>query len=315
MAISRRTFMKVASAIALPYHRQEALALQSGSPFSAESANWRLQITNITCSPDVAVLTVELDIRYIGATGPVERPLVSVVDLQGREYVPASVPRQQRADARVLWIMYVANDAVLRFEQGQAFSGCSFVFNLSNDASGLQLHFADIDPFPIVGYRYSGFDEFRAQARNWKTHPPQIRPRNDRPADGLTIPIYVGVYPCQPADGSVQVTSGSSPPYLPERVLMWGLGYLPNYRAVKLSRGQCPVRSYMHNNTQTTPSQDAVRGAVCRDFPEFCSASLVTTGDQLIGAERHFVYVFGLERGRFQRRLLSLGIYRIRACE
>src|SRR5262245_29171892 len=70
-----------------------ALLLASGAEAAAVASgrNWRISVERLQCEAAGSQLVLGTRIQYLGPKGPVEAPLVALVDAAGKRHVPRSL--------------------------------------------------------------------------------------------------------------------------------------------------------------------------------------------------------------------------------
>lgn len=269
------------------------LALLAGHAAAAPVASgrhWQLGVERIECSLAESSLTLGVRVRYLGPSGAAEAPVNRVVDGEGRAQAPRSLVWKSGSKLLAAWL---AADGLANVKKDDA-AQLEIRYRMES-ASGLKLEFGDIEAFAL--------------ARPGKSlcegvlKPAQLQvPR--RPPAGTGKPAlrsYRDNYPCAPERGEWRRVEAPHPPYLPERLLVFGRGYLPGLRQVELPMGRAPAQAHVYAGPEDILAiEEAARHVAAADYPAY-------------GA-RHYLFNWGQQRAASGNELYSVGIYAIRAC-
>jgi len=256
---------------------------------TASGRNWRISIDELRC--EAAAITLGAKIRYLGPKGPVEAPVIRLVDGKGTRHAPKSLIWKRGSKPHAEWLSggglsnlqaAEVGDFQLRFEVGGA-------------SGDLQLEFGDIHAFALTRGGKGGCGGLLKPGQIQATSAP--RAANTKPA----VRIYRGRYPCAPAKEALRTVEADHPPYLPRQLLLFGRGYLPAARDIELPMGRAPAQPYAYAGADELAAVEAAaRRAIARDFPEY-------------GA-RHFAFNWGVQKDPGGNELYSIGLYEVRAC-
>jgi hypothetical protein len=261
-------------------------AADSGAAATASGKNWRLSIDSLECQG--ALMMLGTKIRYLGPKGPVEAPIIQVVDARGTRHPPRSLVWKQGAKSIADW-MSGGGLAVL---QSHDIGEVQLRFPVPEAGGELKLEFGDIPAFALTKGGCAGLLPTEALKA----------PRRGRAATAKTeLRVYRHSYPCT-AGSTRRIIEAGYPPYLPRQLLVFGRGYLPNLREVALPMGRAAAQSYAFSGADDMKAVDALaRRVAASDFSGY-------------GAAKHFVFDWGLQRSASGNELHSAGIYGIGPC-
>ncbi len=258
---------------------------------TASGRNWRLSIDNLGC--EGAVLVLGAKIRYLGPKGPVESPVIRLVDAKGARHAPRSLVWKQAGSRQIAdWLSGGGLTNLQSADVGEV----QLKFEPRDAAGELKLEFGDIDAFALTRKGANSVCAGLLKAGELQT------PRVTRSAkeEKISLRFYRKAYPCL-ANRPVTVEA-QYPPYLPKQLLVLGHGYLPNAREIALPMGKAAAQSYALTGPDDLKGiEDAARRAVMRDFPQFAKG----------GA---FAFDWGLQRSASGNELYSVGLYDLRTC-
>jgi len=260
---------------------------------TASGRNWRISIDSLAC--EGAVLALGAKIGYLGPKGPVESPVIRLVDAQGTRHLPRSLVWKQAGSRQIAgWL----SGGGLTNLQSEHVGEVQLKFEPPDAAGELRLEFGDIDAFPLTRKGTK-----RACAGLLKPEDLQT-PRFIRSgkAGKVDLRFYRKAYPCLSPSKAPVTVEAQYPPYLPRQLLVLGHGYLPNAREIALPMGTAAAQSYAFTGTDDMKGvEDAARRAVTADFPRLARGST-------------FAFDWGLQRSSSGNELYSVGIYDLRAC-
>ena len=254
---------------------------------SASGRNWRITIDRLECQ--AGVLTLATKIRYRGPKGPVEAPVIQLVDAKGARHAPKSLVWIHGSKGVAEWL----SAGGLTLLQAEDLGAVQIRFEPRQAAGELKLEFGDIGTFTLSKNSCEGV-----------LKPDQLNtPAQPRRTEGKSsLRVHRGLYPCRAKSGSSVVTDAQYPPYLPVQLLAFGHGYLPNAREIALPMGAAPAQSYAFSGVDDRKAVEALALRMAgSDFPQY-------------GASRYFAYDWGVQRSVSGNELQSVGIYELRAC-
>lgn len=287
-----------------------ALALGSAAPVAAAAApasgrHWQLVLENIDCAAPQAQLALGMRIRYAGPKGPVEAPVIRLVDAAGKPLPPKSLVWQRGSRELAQWLS-AGGVAMVAAEDVGTFQ---FRFDLRGAAGELRLEFGDIRAFALT--RKGARDGCQGVLQAGEIEAPRARRASAAPAAGPLIRVFRGIYPCRPREGGLRPMEANHPPYLPRQVLLFGRGYLPNARHIDLPQGKAAAQAYVHAGLATAEAMEqAARKALAQDFPDLASGLLAQGGADA----RFFAFDWGTERSPSGNELHAIGVYDLRRC-
>jgi hypothetical protein len=259
---------------------------------TASGRNWRLTIDSLGC--DGAALVLGTKIRYLGPKGPVESPLIRLVDAKGERHLPRSLVWKQGGREIADWL----SGGGLTNLQSEDVGEVQLKFEPRDAAGEVRLEFGDIDAFPLTRKGTRSVCASLLKPEELQT------PRFTRSVkEGkISLRFYRKAYPCLSASKAPVTVEAQYPPYLPRQLLVLGHGYLPNAREIALPMGTAAAQSYALTGPDDLKDvEQAARRAVLADFPR-----LVKGGT--------FAFDWGLQRSASGNELYSVGIYDLRAC-
>lgn len=270
-----------------------ALSCGAQAANTASGRNWRLTIGSLECQG--ALLVLGTRIRYLGPKGPVESPVIRLVDAMGTRFVPRSLVWKHAGSREIAdWLSRGGLANLQEEELGEV----QLKFEPREAAGELKLEFGDIDAFALTRKGANG-----TCASLIRTDDLQA-PRAKRSSKEGTVSLrfYRRAYPCVSPSKSPVTVEAQYPPYLPKQLLVLGHGYLPNAREIALPMGMAPARSYAFTGADDMKGvEEAARRAVAADF-----AQLAKSGS--------FAFDWGLQRSASGNQLYSVGLYELRAC-
>jgi hypothetical protein len=288
--------IRVLTAIFLINHGAPAGAVPVGS-----GRHWQLTIEGLQCDVADSIVAMVARIRYLGAAGLVEAPVMRVVDSDGRTVLPRSLAWKD-GSKRLAALMSAGG---IQNVDADSEGRMQFRFPLRDTAGDLRLEFGDLKSILLAKANLA-----RATGvcvRMLTTGQVQAV-RRARPSLGKGAAprarVYRASYPCrEAAGGAPRRIEAPHPPYPPEHVLVFGRGYLPNLREVELPTGKAAAQSYAYAGRDDLDDvEDAARRAVAADFPPY------------IGSARHYLFNWGFQRAAGGNELFSIGLYGLRSC-
>ena len=267
-----------------------ACAAECGAA-TASGRNWRISIDRLECQG--ALLVLGAKIGYLGPKGPVEAPLIRVVDAQGMRHPPSSVVWKQGAKPIADWL----SGGGLTNLQSENLGEAQFRFPLPEAARELRLEFGDIPAFALM--RDGCARLLKPEALKLPRTVPV--PLTARGAAGRELRVYRDRYPCT-AGATQRTIEAGYPPYLPRQLLFFGHGYVPNAREIELPMGKAAAQSYYYGGAdQLTAVESVATYAAAMHFPEYAPP-------------KHFAFNWGVQRSASGNEAYSVGIYELRAC-
>jgi len=260
---------------------------------TASGRNWRLAIESLECQG--AALVLDTRIRYLGPKGPVESPVIRLVDAKGTAHPPRSLVWKQAGSRQIAdWL----SGGGLTNLQSEEVGEVLIKFEPSDAAGGIRLEFGDIDAFPLTRKGAKGVCSSLLKAGELRT-PRFVRSAKEGKID---LRFYRKAYPCLSASKAPVTLEAQYPPYLPKQLLALGHGYLPNAREIALPMGTAAAQSYAFTGMDDLKGvEDAARRAVTADFPRLVNGAT-------------FAFDWGLQRSASGNELYSVGLYELRAC-
>ena len=259
----------------------------------ASGRNWRLAIDSLECPG--GALTLGTRIGYLGPKGPVESPVIQLVDAKGARYLPRSLVWQQAGSRQLAdWL----SGGGLANLQSEDVGAVELRFEPRDAAGELRLEFGDIDAFALTRKGAGSFCTRLLKPGDLQT------PRRARSGQGgkIDLRFYRKAYPCLSGSKAAVTVEAQHPPYLPRQLLVLGRGYLPNAREIALPMGSARAQSYAFSGADELKAVEAAaRRALSADFLQ-----LVKAGS--------FVFDWGLQKGASGNEMYSIGIYELRAC-
>ncbi len=254
---------------------------------NASGRNWRITIDRLECQ--AGVMTLATRIRYLGPKGPVESPVIRLVDAKGAPHAPKSLVWMHGSKGVAEWL----SAGGLTLLQPEDLGAVQIRFEPGEAAGELRLEFGDIGAFALSKNGCEGV--LKPQQLKTPAQP-------NRKEGKSSLRVYRVLYPCREKAGSSVVTDAQYPPYLPAQLLVFGHGYLPNAREIALPMGVAPAQSYAFSGVDDRKAVEALALRVAgSDFPHY-------------GASRYFAYDWGVQRSASGNELQSVGIYELRTC-
>ena len=278
-----------------------ALSFSAGAAAVGSGRHWQMTIHGLQCEAAGPEVAMDARIRYLGATGLVEAPVLRIVDGEGRAVPPRSLVWQEGSKSLAA---LVSAGGIRNVEAGTE-GRMQFRFSLRDATGDLRLEFGDLQAVVLAKARSS-----RANGvcgRMLKAGEVRATQRGRTPLGQGAAPrtrVYRAAYPCrEPAGGSTRTVEAQQPPYAPERILVFGRGYLPNLRDVDLPTGRAAARSYAYaGRDELDLFEDAARRAVAADFPAYA------------GGAKHYLFNWGIQRSASGNEMYSIGLYSLRPC-
>src|SRR6185436_7357300 len=259
---------------------------------TASGRNWRLAIESLECQG--ALLVLGARIGYLGPHGPVEAPLIRVVDAQGMRHPPRSVVWKQGAKPIADWL----SGGGLTNLQSENLGEVQLRFPVPEAGGELRLEFGDIAAFTLTR---SGCARLPKPEALKVPHTVPVPLTARAPAGQGELRVYRDRYPCM--SGATQRTiEAGFPPYLPRRLLFFGHGYLPSAREIELPMGRAVAQSYRYGGADELGAVEAVaRYAAAMHFPEYAPPG-------------HFAFNWGVQQAASGNAAYAVGIYDLRSC-
>jgi hypothetical protein len=263
--------------------------------------HWQMAIEGLRCDYSDSVVALDARIRYLGAAGLVEAPVLRIADGDGRAVPPRSLVWKDGSKPLAALI----SSGGVRSVEASVEGRMQFRFPLRDAAGELRLEFGDLQAVVLAKAAASGGKGVCERLLK----PGQIRAAGRaRPPLGQgaapRMRVYRAAYPCrEAAAGALRTVEAHHPPYAPEQILVFGRGYLPNLREVELPTGRAAAQSYAYTGKDDLDAfEDAARRAVAADFPAY------------VGSARHFAFNWGIQRAASGNELYSIGLYGLRPC-
>jgi hypothetical protein len=263
--------------------------------------HWQMAIEGLQCDFSDSVAALDARVRYLGAAGLVEAPVLRIVDGGGRAVAPRSLVWKDGSKPLAALISAGGVRGVEANVEGRM----QFKFALRDAAGELRLEFGDLKAVVLAKAAASGekgvcerlLKPDRIQAAG------QARPPLGRGA-APRMRVYRAAYPCrETAGGALRTVEALHPPYAPEQILVFGRGYLPNLREVDLPTGRAAAQSYAYaGKDELEAFEESARRALAADFPAY------------VGSARHFAFNWGFQRAASGNELYSIGLYGLRPC-
>jgi hypothetical protein len=265
------------------------------APALASGRNWRISLERMECEAAGSVLALGTRIHYLGPKGPVEAPVVRLVDAAGKHHLPRSLVW----DGGSRQLAELLSHGGLRNLQAENASEIRLKFEVGRAAGGLSLEFGDIKAFALTR-KGSSARVCERLLEISQVEAPQARAAGSaRPA----LRIYRGAYPCAAQGAGSRTIEAEYPPHLPRQALLFGRGYLPNARQIDLPMGAAPAQPYSYSGPDDLDAvEDAARKAVAADFPEHAARA------------KSFAFNWGAQRGQSGNQVYLVALYELRAC-
>jgi len=254
---------------------------------TASGRNWRITIDRLECQ--AGVITLATKIRYLGPRGPVESPVIQLVDAKGARFAPKSLVWIHGSKAVAEWL----SAGGITNLQSADLGAVQVRFEPREATGDLKLEFGDIAAFALTDSKSTCMKLSQVQAPARPPRKAEARPE---------LRVYRVLYPCRSKSGTSVITDAQYPPYVPAQLLVFGHGYLPNAREVSLPMGVAPAQAYAFSGVDDRKAVEALAlRTAASDFPQY-------------GAARYFAYDWGVQRSASGNELQSVGIYELRAC-
>jgi hypothetical protein len=268
-------------------------AAQAAAAATASGRNWRITVDSVECeAPDT--LAIGTRVRYLGPKGPVEAPVVRLVDDQGTRHPPKSLVWKSGAAPLAAWLAAGGLANLQSEEVGEM----QLKFALQGASGGLRLEYGDVGALALTRNAGKGICERLLK-------PAEIRlPRAPRAAriesSKRNFPVHRARYPCGTPP---QLIVAEYPPYPPRQLLVFGRGYLPNAREIQLPMGAAPAQAYVYAGADDLIAvENAARRAIAADFPGH------------LGNAKAFAFNWGTQKAQSGNEIYSIGLYELRAC-
>lgn len=274
-----------------------------GAAATASGRNWRLSIGSIDCEAAASLITIGTRIRYRGPRGPVEAPVIRLVDGADKPYLPKSLVWLRGSKPVAAWL----SSGGLTNLQAEDLGEVQLKFELRDATGDLKLEFGDIRAFALTRKASAATGVCQGLLQPDRIQAPGA-PRPAR-AEGPNsrVRIYRAAYPCKPAGReALRTTEAQYPPYVPRQLLLFGRGYLPNARRIDLPMGRAAAQPYAYaGRDELDAIENAARRALAEDFPEYGAG---------LGAMKYFAFNWGAQKAPGGNEVYSIGIYDVRPC-
>ena len=250
---------------------------------SASGVHWRLAIDGLECRD--GGLSLAARIHYAGPKGPVEAPVVRLVDGEARAYPPKSlVWKRGGSKALAQWLSAGGITPL----QGEDVGEVALRFDAPD--ADLRLEFGDVPAFAV-----------KRKAGCLKPGQLQLPRRRTVTGSPAKMKVYRNAYPCKEG-GTVRTVEANHPPHLPRQVLLFGRGYLPAARHADLPMGRAPAQAYAYAGPDELDAiEAAARRAIGADFRAYAGG-------------RHFAFNWGEHRTAGGNQVDSVALYDLRSC-
>ena len=265
----------------------------AGAAVTASGRNWRLSIDSIACEAAGSVLSIGTRIDYLGPKGPVEAPVSQLLDGEGKAHPPRSLVWRRGSKPLADWL----SAGGLSYLQAESVAKVELRFHVGEAIGDLQLEFGDIRAFALTRKRSGGCEGLLKLDR---VRGPRVS-HQARGASAQPVRVYRNSYSCM-HEGSLRTTEAQYPPYLPRQLLLFGRGYLPNARQIRLPMGSAPAQPYLYSGPdELSAIEEAARRAILADFPQFTGA-------------RHYAFNWGAQKATSGNEMYAVGLYELLAC-
>jgi len=284
-----------------------AFALPALFPFACAAAtasgrHWQVTPVELRCEGNKAFLVADLRVRYTGSKGLVEAPLTRLVDGTGRRFPPQSLVWKSGPRENVKWLVAGGVSSLSPGEVGEF----AFKFDVRGALSGLSLEFGDIGAFAITRREGDGGACEKLLPAN-RIQPPAAPGKEQGQVKGR---VYRAAYPCA-AHGSLRTVEAKYPPELPKQLLVFGRGFLPNTREVKLPMGTARAQAYAYAGVSDLDSIENAARRALGGFPEYAPHLVAAPADT---RKKYFLFNWGSEQAPSGNELFSIGVYDLKAC-
>ena len=278
-------------------------AATAGAASVASGRNWQATPAGLRCEGSGgAFLIVDLRLRYLGPKGLVEAPLTRLVDGTGRRFPPQSLVWKSGPRENAQWLVAGGVGNVQPGELGEF----AFKFDVRGAGSALQLEFGDIGAFSLTRKDGDG----AACEKLLPANRIQAPPPPGKEAGQVKARVYRAAYPCA-AQGSLHTIEAKFPPYVPRQLLVFGRGFLPNTREVKLPMGTASAQSYAYTGVSDLDSIEHAARRALGGFPEYAPHLVAGQAD---ARKKYFLFNWGTEQAPSGNELFSVGVYDLKAC-
>lgn len=270
---------------------------------AAAGRNWQISIDGIACEAAASRVTLETRVRYLGPRGLVEAPVNQLVDGEGRPHPPRGLVWAAGSKSLAAWL----SAGGMRNLQAEEAARLQFKYEVREGTEALTLEFGDVKALVLTRKRSSenrGLCAALLKPGEIQAARAPRAARTEDPAPGYRV--YRSVYPCRPPGGPLRTVEAQYPPTLPEQLLLFGRGYLPNARQVDLPMGKAGAQAYAYTGTDELDAiENAARRAVQQDFPGLAS--------NLRGGKL-YAFNWGAQAAASGNQIYSIGIYTVRPC-
>ena len=277
-------------------------APESDAASVASGRNWQATLTELRCEGNGAFLLADLRIRYLGPETLVEAPLTRLVDGTGKRFSPQSLVWKGGPRENAQWLVA---GGVSRLKSGEA-GEFAFKFDVRGAGGDLKLEFGDIAAFSLIRKEGEGSACERLLPAN-RIQAPTSPGKETRQ---IKARVYRAAYPCT-ARGSLRTVEANYPPFLPRQLLVFGRGYLPNIREVKLPMGAAPAQPYAYAGVNDLDSIEGAARRALGGFPEYAAQLVAGQAD---ARKKYFLFNWGSEQAANGNQLYSIGVYDVKAC-
>ena len=269
---------------------------------AASGRNWQATLVDLRCESAGAYVIADLRIRYLGPAGLVEAPLTRLVDGAGRRTLPHSLVWKSGPRENAQWLVAGGVSTLRPGDVGEF----AFKFDVRGAGSDLSLELGDLGALSLTRPGAGeACERLLPPARIQVPRPPR---REAKPAEHARV--YRASYPCA-AQEALRTVEAKYPPYLPRQLLVFGRGYLPAARDVKLPMGTAPAQSYLYAGVNDLDSIENAARRALGGFPEYAAQLVAGQAD---ARRKYFLFNWGSEQAASGNELSSIGVYDVKAC-
>jgi hypothetical protein len=266
----------------------------------ASGRNWQISVVSTACDAAASLVTIGARIRYLGPGGVVEAPVSQLVDGRGKPHLPKTLV--WTGGSKPFAALLAAGG--LRPLQSAESVEVQFKFEVRDAAGDLLLEFGDIKAFPLTRMKNSAKGICASLLAPGQIQ--SVRSSRAVRTEGAKAGVraFRDGYPCLPAPRAAwRMAEAKYPPYLPDQLLVFGRGYLPNARRIELPMGRAAAQSYPYAGLDDLKAiEDAARGVIAADFPGYASGA------------KYFAFNWGVQKAASGNEMYSVGIYAVRPC-
>ena len=283
------------------------LAAHAAHGAVAQGRNWRIDVGSVACEANDSVLAVGMRVRYLGPKGPVEAPAHRLVDAGGRAYAPRGLVWKSGSKQLAQWLPKGGIDSVQAEDLGEV----QLKYDVRGSDGELQLEFGDIKVFALT--RKAGC---RSVLKAGEVQAPKAARAAAPQEPKDKVAVFRAAYPCRRPDGALRVVEAGYPPHAPQRLLVFGRGYLPSARQVDLPMGKVAAQSYSYLGAdELVPIENAARQAIATDFGDYRASLTRVTQKQHLVPGRTFAFNWGWQASASGNELYSIGLYELKPCQ